>query len=77
MISDFLNWIGRPEIAKTIELFLLLGIFIVVLIYSFTGKKRGKRLESYKDIPFLDDHDHISTDANKEQVSKDESESKK
>ncbi|MHB1230745.1 MAG: cbb3-type cytochrome oxidase subunit 3 [Halothiobacillus sp.] len=77
MISEFFDWIGRPEIAKTIELFLLLGIFIIVLIYVFTSKKRGKRLESYKDIPFLDDREHIPTDANKEQVSKNESEPRK
>lgn len=77
MISEFFNWIGRPEIAKTIELFLLFGIFIVVLIYVYTGKKRGKRLESYKDIPFLDDHNHEPAETNKEQVRKNESESSK
>ena len=77
MISEFFDWIGRPEIAKTIELFLLFGIFIIVLIYVYTSKKRGKRLESYKDIPFLDDHKHIPTDAKLEQVSQNESESRK
>ncbi len=77
MISAFFDWIGRPEIAKTIELFLLFGIFIIVLIYVYTSKKRGKRLESYKDIPFLDDTKHIPTEANLEQVSKNESEPRK
>ena len=30
-------------------------VFVVILLYVFTGKKRSKRLESYKNIPFLDD----------------------
>jgi len=29
--------------------------FVAILVYVFTGKKRAKRLESYKNIPFLDD----------------------
>jgi cbb3-type cytochrome oxidase subunit 3 len=77
LISEFFDWIGRPEIAKTIELFLLFGLFIIVLIYVYTSKKRGKRLESYKDIPFLDDEKHIPTDAKLKQVSKNESEPRK
>jgi len=29
--------------------------FVGILLYVFTGKKRSERLESYKDIPFLED----------------------
>jgi cbb3-type cytochrome oxidase subunit 3 len=32
-------------------------VFVGILLYVFTGKKRGKRLESYKHIPFMDDDD--------------------
>ena len=34
LISEFLDWIGRPEIAKPIELVLLFSIFIIVVIYG-------------------------------------------
>ncbi|WP_407275698.1 cbb3-type cytochrome oxidase subunit 3 [Halothiobacillus sp. DCM-1] len=74
MISAFFDWIGRPEIAKPIELVLLFSIFIIVVFYAYASRKRSKRLESYKDIPFLDDHDHIPTDAKNKQVNKNESE---
>lgn len=74
MISAFFDWIGRPEIAKPIELVLLFSIFIIVVFYAYASRKRSKRLESYKDIPFLDDHEHIPTETKKEQVKQNESE---
>ncbi|HUX81985.1 MAG TPA: cbb3-type cytochrome c oxidase subunit 3 [Halothiobacillus sp.] len=77
MISEFFNWIGRPEIAKPIELVLLFTVFVIVVLYAYASRKRGQRLETYKDIPFLDDHEHIPTDANQEQVNKNESDSRK
>ena len=42
-------------------------VFVGILLYVFTGKKRSKRLESYKNIPFLDD------DPASEQKTKDQS----
>jgi hypothetical protein len=30
-------------------------VFVGILLYVFTGKKRSKRLESYKNIPFQED----------------------
>ena len=35
------------------------AVFVVIVLYVYSGKKRKARLESYKDIPFVDDHDKI------------------
>ncbi|MFZ1325699.1 MAG: cbb3-type cytochrome c oxidase subunit 3 [Candidatus Contendobacter sp.] len=52
---DWLLWFTRMENSKPLALILFFGAFCGVLLYVFTGKKRGQRLESYKYIPFDDD----------------------
>ena len=44
--------------SKLILLILLITAFVAVLIYTFGNRQRGKRLESYRDIPFLDEDKH-------------------
>jgi cbb3-type cytochrome oxidase subunit 3 len=34
-------------------------VFVGILLYVLTGKRRGERLESYKHIPFLDDEPEV------------------
>jgi len=53
---DWLMWFTRMENTKPFVLVLFFVTFVLILLYVFTGKKRSKRLESYKDIP-LDDED--------------------
>ena len=43
------------ENTKPLALVIFFVTFVGILLYVFTGKKRGERLESYKDIPFLED----------------------
>ena len=43
--------------SKIVALLIFFIGFVIVLVYVFTGKERGKRLESYKNMPFLDDDD--------------------
>ena len=43
-------------------------VFVGILLYVFTGKKRSKRLESYKNIPFLEDE---GSDERKDKDSRD------
>jgi len=43
------------ENTKPLALVIFFVTFVGILFYVFTGKKRGERLESYKNIPFLDD----------------------
>jgi cbb3-type cytochrome oxidase subunit 3 len=52
---DWLLWFTRMENSKPLALVLFFGAFCGILIYVFTGKRRAKRLESYKYIPFDDD----------------------
>jgi hypothetical protein len=52
---DWLLWFTEPDTSRTVVLVLLFATFCVILIYVFTGKRRKKRLESYKYIPFLDE----------------------
>jgi len=43
------------ENTKPLALVIFFVTFVGILLYVFTGKKRSERLESYKDIPFLED----------------------
>lgn len=63
-----MDWLSQMENTKPLALVIFFVVFVGILIYVFTGKKRSKRLESYKHIPFLDDDDQ---DDQKDKVSKD------
>jgi cbb3-type cytochrome oxidase subunit 3 len=40
---------------RTILLLMLIGLSIGILIYLFGNRKRGQRIESYRNIPFVDE----------------------
>ena len=52
---EWLQWFSKDENTKPLALVIFFVIFCLVLIYVFGSKKRGERLESHKDIPFLDE----------------------
>lgn len=52
-----LEWLSNMENTKPLALVIFFVVFVGILLYVFTGKKRSKRLESYKHIPFLDDEE--------------------
>lgn len=52
---EWLMWFTRFENTKPLSLVIFFSIFCVILFYVFGSKKRGERLESYKNIPFQDD----------------------
>lgn len=52
---EWLQWFSRDENTKPLALLIFFITFCLILIYVFGSKKRGERLESHKDIPFLDD----------------------
>jgi cbb3-type cytochrome oxidase subunit 3 len=54
---EFWLWITDLGNSKSLALVLFLGVYLGILLYVLTGKKRSKRLETFKYIPFLDDED--------------------
>ncbi|HSH30354.1 MAG TPA: cbb3-type cytochrome c oxidase subunit 3 [Thiohalobacter sp.] len=60
-MSELLRWIGQFENSKILALLIFFVTFCAIIIYVFTGKRRRKRLESYKYIPFEDDKNESRT----------------
>ena len=60
-MSELLRWIGQFENSKIVALLIFFVTFCAIIIYVFTGKKRKRRLESYKYIPFADDEQESRT----------------
>jgi cbb3-type cytochrome oxidase subunit 3 len=52
---EWLNWLSKPENTKPIGLIIFFVTFVGILYYVFGSKKRSERLESYRQMPFLDD----------------------
>ncbi|HYP66681.1 MAG TPA: cbb3-type cytochrome c oxidase subunit 3 [Thiobacillaceae bacterium] len=52
---DGLNWFSKPENTKPLVLIIFFVIFVGILYYVFGSKRRSERLESYRQIPFMDD----------------------
>lgn len=52
---EWLQWFSRDENTKPLALLIFFITFCLILIYVFGSRKRGERLESHRDIPFLDD----------------------
>ncbi len=50
-------WFTKPENTKPLGLIIFFVTFIGIVIYVYGSKKRGQKLESYRDIPFLDDEE--------------------
>jgi len=69
-MPEWLLWFTRMENSKIVALLLFFFTFCGILIYVFTGKKRSRRLESYKYIPFQDDDKDSNADSG--EVEKDE-----
>ena len=76
MIGDIFAWLGNMENSKPLALIVFFSAFVGIILYVYTGKRRKQRLESYKDIPFMDDDELDPTQHKKQQVKKDESNGK-
>lgn len=51
------EWLSQMENTKPLALVIFFVTFVGIILWVFSGKQRGERLESYKNIPFLDDDD--------------------
>jgi cbb3-type cytochrome oxidase subunit 3 len=56
-LLDLWYWITDLGNSKIVALLLFSITFVGILLYTFTGKKRSRRLESYRYIPFQDERD--------------------
>ncbi|MGA9165628.1 MAG: cbb3-type cytochrome c oxidase subunit 3 [Thiobacillus sp.] len=52
---EWLMWFSKPENTKPVALIIFLVTFIGIVIYVYGSKKRGEQIETYRNIPFLDD----------------------
>lgn len=50
-----LEWLSHPENTKPLGLVIFFVAFLGILWFVFGSRQRGQKLESYKDIPFLDE----------------------
>lgn len=50
-----IEWLFNPSNAKPLALVIFFVTFVAIVLWVYGSKKRGKKLESYKNIPFLDD----------------------
>ena len=57
MIDDLTSWFMILANAKIVSMFILMGTFSAIVIYVYGSKKRSKRFEEYRNIPFLDSDD--------------------
>ncbi len=58
-MDTFINWVLDLSNAKSLGLVIFFTTFVGIILYVYTGKERSKRLESYKNIPFLNDNDKV------------------
>ncbi|MEQ1668256.1 MAG: cbb3-type cytochrome c oxidase subunit 3 [Sulfuriferula sp.] len=61
---EWLNWFASFENTKPVALVILFVTFVLIVLYVFGNKKRSERLETYKNMPFLDDESEIKEDKN-------------
>ncbi|MBT9538794.1 MAG: cbb3-type cytochrome c oxidase subunit 3 [Thiobacillus sp.] len=52
---EWLMWFSKPENTKPVALIIFFVTFVGIVLYVYGSKNRSKRLETYRDIPFLDE----------------------
>ncbi|MEF3194181.1 MAG: cbb3-type cytochrome c oxidase subunit 3 [Halothiobacillaceae bacterium] len=56
-MSEIWAWLGDLGNSKVLALLIFFFTFVGIVLYVYTGKQRKERLESYKNIPFIDDEE--------------------
>lgn len=59
-MADIWLWLTDLGNSKVLALLIFFPLFVGMLLYVYTGKKRGERLESYKNIPLEDEPNDIA-----------------
>ena len=50
-----IEWLSNSGNIKALGLVIFFLIFVGIVLWAYGSKKRSRELESYKNIPFLDD----------------------
>lgn len=56
-----MEWFANPENAKPLGLLIFFITFCLIILWVYGSRRRGDKLEEYKNIPFLDD-DEVKKD---------------
>lgn len=54
-MKEIFDWFMVMANNKSVTLVIFVVTFLGIIIYVYGSKKRSKRLEEYKNIPFMDD----------------------
>jgi cbb3-type cytochrome oxidase subunit 3 len=54
------EWLSQMENTKPLALVIFFVAYLGIIVYLVSNKKRSKRLESYKNIPFQEDQQETS-----------------
>jgi len=59
MLAEWWTWITDLGNSKMAALVIFFVTFVGIILYVYSNRERSKRLESYRNVPFLDDEDRI------------------
>jgi len=55
MMQDIFDWFMVMANNKAVTVIIFIVTFSAIIFYVYGNKKRSKRFEEYRNIPFLDD----------------------
>ena len=64
MLNDIFDWFLVMANNKSVTLVIFVLTFSAIMIYVYGSKKRSKRFEEYRNIPFLDDDSDLVPKSN-------------
>lgn len=64
---EWLMWFSKPENTKPLALIIFFVTFVGIVAYVYGSKKRSEKLESYRNIPFLDEQPGEKSDTKDKQ----------
>lgn len=56
---EWIYWFSHEENTKPLALVIFFTVFVGIVLYLYGNKKRGKRLEDYRNIPLQDDESEV------------------
>jgi len=59
MMEGITDWFMDLSNSKSVGLVIFFVTFVSIIVYVYGSKKRSKRLEEYRDIPFLEGEDDL------------------